>query len=140
MRIATQAVAHAPRDTVMERILDEEALTARVRARGIEVEKIGPDAWIVRHTLMGIRRETRARLVERAPDRLRIETDTKGITSRTEVRLSPDGAGTRIETDTQVEATGIAARLALKALQPARAEIERRVQAGVQTFAADFGG
>lgn len=143
MRIATEATADAPRDAVMERMLDEEAVTARARARGLEVEKAGPDAWLVRHTLMGIGRETRVSLVERSPGRLRIDTDTGGITSRTEVRLLPAGTGvgpgTRIVTDTRVEARGIAGRLALKALQPARGEIERRVQAGVASFADEFG-
>ena len=148
MRIATDTTANAPPDVVMERILDEEALTARIRARGIEVEKTGVDAWRVRHVLMGLGRETEVRLVERAPDRLRIVSETGGITSRTEVRLLPAGGAarpatrpaTRIVTDTRVEARGIAGRLALKALQPARGEIERRVRAGVRAFAADFGG
>jgi carbon monoxide dehydrogenase subunit G len=140
MRISTQATAAAPRDVVMERIMDEEAFAERARARGVEVEKTGLDAWLVRHVLLGIRRETRVRLAERMPDRLRIETDTGGIASRTEVRLLSAGAGTRIVTDTRVEASGIAGRLALKALQPARGEIERRVQAGVRSFAEEFRG
>ena len=141
MRLGARARAAAPPEAVMARLTDYPAHEARARARGLDVDRLGAaEAWVVRHELLGARRETRIEVVARDPSGLRLATDTGGVASDVAIRLAPLGDGaTEIAVDVAVTARTLGARLAMGPVRMAGGEIERRLRAGLEAFARGFG-
>lgn len=144
MRLTASAETAASPEHVLARLLDVDAHEARARGRGVEVARLdgrGPAragaAWRVGYEMLGARRETLLRITALDPSGVRLATETAGVRGDVAISVMPLGPGrTRIDVAVDLAASGLGGRLLLGAVGAARGELERRVQRGLDAFAA----
>jgi hypothetical protein len=141
MRIEVEQQVAAPPEAVLARAADFAGFEARARRRGLPVERLAddPPAWRLGVTWHGHVHGVLLRIEGPVlPKGYRVAAEVRGIDALCVVDVALDGVQSMLSVRIDLAGRGIAGRMLMKTLGPARPVLEDRLRGALARLAAEM--